>query len=42
MSAPDQAEYDRLDFKEVPAADYEEAKRLYEEVTRRSPPASDA
>ena len=40
MSPEAQVEYDGYGFKEMPAADFEEAKRAYEEVTRRSSPGS--
>ena len=36
MPPADQAEYDALKVTQAPAPDYEEAKRAYEEVTRRS------
>ena len=40
MSPESQAEYDSFGFKEMSAPDYDEAKRAYEEVTRRSGPGS--
>jgi hypothetical protein len=40
MSPESQAEYDSHGFQELSAPDFEEAKRAYEEVTRRSDPGS--
>jgi hypothetical protein len=43
MSPESQAEYDALGYQEeLLEGSYEEAKLAYEELTRRSPPASSA
>lgn len=42
MSSADQAEYDSYRFQKDDGVDPVEAKRLYEEVTERSPLSSDA
>lgn len=42
MSPVEQREYDALGVKQEPPPDAEEAKRAYEEITRRSDPGSSA